>query len=365
MVAVCARETRHGTTMEFAKYDINRDYQWNYDNVPAPLQLEVPRVDGTWHFCGLPVDSPLGMPAGPLLNGRWILYYASLGFDVLTYKTVRSTARECHPPPNLLPVECGQLRGREVNLRVSSEMNGSWAVSFGMPSAAPEVWRDDIRRTRELLPKGKLLSVSVVGTIQDGWTIDDLANDYARCARWAVESGADTIETNFSCPNVSTCDGQLYQQPEYSAVIARCVREQIGDTPFVIKVGHIESDSDARSLLMSVAPYVSGLAITNSIATTVVDACGQAEFDGQRRGICGDATRSASTDQTRRLSRIIAAEGLVLELVGVGGVSTAGHVGDYLDAGAHAVQIATAAMVRPEIALQIRQEMAANSWTLR
>ena len=44
-------------------------------------------------FCGIPVQSPLGIPAGPLLNSRWLLYYASLGFDVLTYKTVRSSAR--------------------------------------------------------------------------------------------------------------------------------------------------------------------------------------------------------------------------------------------------------------------------------
>ena len=35
--------------------------------------------------------------------------------------------------------------------------------------------------------------------------------DYAQCARWAVESGADCVEANFSCPNVATCDGQLYQ----------------------------------------------------------------------------------------------------------------------------------------------------------
>ena len=39
-------------------------------------------LPGDWDFCGLPVDSPLGVPAGPLLNGDWCLYYASLGFDV-------------------------------------------------------------------------------------------------------------------------------------------------------------------------------------------------------------------------------------------------------------------------------------------
>jgi dihydroorotate dehydrogenase (NAD+) catalytic subunit len=195
----------------FPRYDISQTYDWNYDHAPEPLEVDVPPVVGQWKFCGLPVASPLGIPAGPLLNGRWLLYYASLGFDVLTYKTVRSGRRDCYPLPNLQPVRCAQLGGGERNLSAADTMQGSWAVSFGMPSKSPEVWRPDIECTKDKLPSGKVLVVSAVGTIQPEWTIDDLADDYARCARWAVEAGADGVETNFSCPNVSTCDGQLYQ----------------------------------------------------------------------------------------------------------------------------------------------------------
>ena len=43
-------------------------------------------------------------------------------------------------------------------------------------------------------------SVSVVGTVQPGSTIERLAEDYAECARLAAEHGADTVETNLSCP---------------------------------------------------------------------------------------------------------------------------------------------------------------------
>ena len=85
----------------------------------------------------------------------------------------------------------------------------SLAVSFGMPSMPPDAWRADVEDTRKLLAAEKLLSVSVVGTVQPGWSTDDLAADYAQCARWAVDAGADAIEMNFSCPNVATCDGQL------------------------------------------------------------------------------------------------------------------------------------------------------------
>jgi dihydroorotate dehydrogenase len=342
----------------YDKYDRSQTYQWNYDHAPDAVECDVPEVAGEWSFCGLPVDSPLGMPAGPLLNGRWILYYASLGFDVLTYKTVRSSARACYPLPNLQPVATGQLQGDESRLTASAEMQGSWAVSFGMPSMSPDDWRADIEQTRAKLPTGKLLSVSVVGTVEPDWTIDDLAEDYARCARWAVDSGADCIETNFSCPNVCTSDGQLFQQHESAAVVAARVREAIGDTPYILKAGHVREAETAASLIDAVAPFINALAMTNSVASTVQADDGRLLFDGQPRGICGDATRSASVEQTRLFARLIGEKQLNIGLIGVGGVSTATHVRDYLAAGAHAVHVATAAMVDPLVACRIRADLA-------
>src|SRR5438876_6928987 len=121
------------------RYDWLQTYDWNFENAPAPVTREEPKVPGNWDYCGLPVGSPLGIAAGPLLNGQWILYYAALGFDVLTYKTVRSRFRACYPTPNLQPVEAGALRDVDGQLQTSETMRGSWAVSFGMPSKAPDV----------------------------------------------------------------------------------------------------------------------------------------------------------------------------------------------------------------------------------
>jgi dihydroorotate dehydrogenase (NAD+) catalytic subunit len=345
-------------TARLPSYDRRRTYDWNYEHAPEPAEIDVPPVPGDWRFCGKRVDSPLGIPAGPLLNGRWVLYYASLGFDVLTYKTVRSRERACYPLPNLQPVRCGQLTGGESDLPAVEEMEGSWAVSFGMPSKSPDVWRADIEQTRAKLPSGKLLSVSVVGTVQEGWTIDDLAVDYAQCAKWAVEAGADCVETNFSCPNVSTCDGQLYQDHAGARLVAQRVREAVGSVPFLIKIGHVRQDEDAEQLLDAVGDSSDALAMTNSVATTVLGPDGKLLFGGQRRGVCGEATRDASTQQVEMFARLIARRGDRLCLVGVGGASSADDVRAYVAAGAEAVHIATAAMVRPEVALEIRETLA-------
>ncbi len=340
--------------VERSRYQADQTYDWNFDHPPQPVEIEIPEFPGSWTFCGRPVGSPLGVPAGPLLNGAWCLYYASLGFDVLTYKTVRSVEHPCYPLPNLLAVDCGQLSGTEQVLPVGDAMRGSWAVSFGMPSKDPGVWREDVARTRVALPPEKLLVVSVVGTVQPDWSLRQLGDDYARCAAWAVEAGADAIETNFSCPNVATCDGQLYEQPADAAIVAEQVRAAIGDTPFLVKVGHLPHAEHAEALIAVLAPLVDGLAMTNSVATKVVGDDGQEFFDGHQRGICGDAIRTASLAQVQLCRDIVDRTNAQLDIVGVGGASTDEHVRQYLDAGATAVHLATAAMVDPEVALKIR-----------
>ena len=345
------------------RYDWRRSYAWNYARFPQPASVEVPHVAGSWDYCGLSVDSPLGVPAGPLLNRGWCLYYASLGFDVLTYKTVRSRSHGCYDLPNLQPVEVVQpLVGGESRLSACDVMQGSWAVSFGMPSRSPDEWRADVEQTRNELPEGKILSVSVVATIQPGWSIKEVAEDYALCARWAVDSGADCVETNFSCPNVSTCDGQLYQEPEAAGYVASAVRQAIGDVPYIIKVGHLRTRVAGEALLDAVAPYVDAIAMTNSIATTVQKTDRQLLFAGQKRGICGAAISAASIEQTHWMCQLIGQREENVRLIGVGGVRSLVEVNAYMDAGAHAVQLATAAMTDPAIGLRLRRAMSYDTW---
>jgi dihydroorotate dehydrogenase (NAD+) catalytic subunit len=343
------------STTGLPRYDIQRSYAANYQDAPEPVDVAVPDFHGQWSFCGREVQSPLGMPAGPLLNGRWILYYGSLGFDVLTYKTVRSGVRECYPLPNLVPVDTSMLTGAEKRVMSTRDMRGSWAVSFGMPSTEPEVWRRDIEWTRDRLAPKKLLSVSVVGTVQDGWTIGDLANDYAQCARWAVESGADAVEMNFSCPNVATCDGQLYQQPDDARTVVQAVKAVAGDKPVIAKCGHMTRREEAECLLNSIGEYVDALAMTNSVAA-VVDCDTGLLFDGERRGICGRATLDASVAQTQLFASLIKERDESISIIGVGGASTLDDVLTYVEAGAECVHIATAAMVDPRVAIKIREE---------
>ena len=77
------------------------------------------------------------------------------------------------------------------------------------------------------------------------------------------------------------------------------------------------------------------------------------------RGIGGLSIRDRSNAEIAMLRDTIGASGSRLRLIGVGGVSTAADVRARLAAGAHHVQMATAAMLDPEVGMRIRRELAA------
>ncbi|MCC6540474.1 MAG: hypothetical protein IT162_23200 [Bryobacterales bacterium] len=335
------------------RYDIAQSYEWNYQHAPAAdCAGRAADVPGDWTFCGLSVASPLGMPAGPLLNSAWILYYAARGFDVLTYKTVRSRFRASFDPPNLLPVEGAALTAEGAELQAAAASSQSWAISFGMPSRDPAEWRTDVERARRGLNARQVLSVSVVASPEAGWTIGDLAADFAQCAAWAAASGAQVVEANLSCPNVCTKESDLYLSAEASGEIAAAVRASLPrEIPLALKVGLFHHEEQADALVRAVSPHAQAISAANSIAARVAG-----HFGGVRRGIGGEVITARCLEETRMLTRLIRAAQSPLRLIAVGGVMTGEDVRDRLAAGAENVHLATAPMLDPEAGLRIRRE---------
>lgn len=325
------------------RYDIAKSYEWNYANAPAlPETFVMQPADRTWSLCGVEVNSPVAIAAGPLLNGRWVLHYAAIGYDVVTYKTVRSKAWPCYALPNLAPIEATPSFD-DRPIKASDAMNGSWAVSFGMPSASPDLWRFDIEETRRLLPSKKKLAVSVVASPDGDWSIDQVAADYAQCAHWARESGADFIELNLSCPNISTTCGDLFRNAEATKQVVESVRTRISDTPLLIKIGHVTEREQVESIVDSLEK-ADGIVMINCIPMKV-ERNGELLFEGNRRGIAGPAIRSHVLEQVRLFGDVIRQNEKKLEVIAVGGISSEDDVEACLDVGAAAVQVATSAMI--------------------
>jgi len=340
-------------------YDIHQSYQHNYDRGPVfPSQTKALPIGQMKTFLGLDVRSRLGISAGLLLNSRWVLGYAQRGFDILTYKTVRSSFRPCYDPPNWVFVEHDGGNGPAyATERVPDDSSKiSSAVCFGMPSMAPQTWREDVRRAKAALGHGKILIVSVVATPDDKATVSAVAADFAQCAEWAAEAGADVIEANLSCPNVCTKEGSIYMDSQQSRTIATAIRKSIGQKPLLLKIGHFQDAAKLRTLLKFVNGIAEGITMVNALSRPVLHANGRPVFGDLfvKAGVLGRAIHPTCVESVRRATEIIQSENLKLSVVGVGGVSSDNDVRDFFDAGAAAVLMGSSPMYMPDIAADLK-----------
>lgn len=343
-------------------YDMQRTWEANCERGPtfADESVEVPFTPMKT-FLGLPVRSRIGIAAGLLPNSRWVLPYAKRGFDIVTYKTVRSVARPCYPLPNWVFVEDTEPPDGPVFVVETAgddPAQVSSSVCFGMPSAAPEVWREDVRNTRAGLGEGQLLVVSVVATPSQASSLSEIAVDFARCAVWAAEAGADVIEVNLSCPNVCSAEGSLYRDVDASRTVVRHIREAVGSTPVLLKLGQFPDDVRMRQFLRAMNGLADGVTLVNCISRTVLHRDGRPAFGPgfPTAGVLGRTIHEPSVAVVRAAKQCINTDGLKLEVAAVGGASTPNDVADFFEAGADAVLCGSSPMYVPNLAIDCKRQ---------
>ncbi len=350
-VATIMRGQYFSCTHQQPLYGISKSWSDNIVDGPIYPQTVPDRVfpaRDTWiHFLGYKIASPLGVPAGPLLDARWTTLAGRLGFDIVTYKTIRSQAHDCHPLPNVVYV---QDSGQGVMERTGAPLCAdglSITNSFGMPSMSPDYLRHDIARAKAGLADGQILIVSVVGTSRPD---REFTQDFMDVAQLAAESGAHAVEANFSCPNVTTGQGAIYLDPQEVARLTRCLYEAIGPLPLILKVGVFADRELLRRVLHAAAE--AGAAAVCGINTLSMQVQPPLDADRTTAGVCGAYIRPHALNFVRTTRAIIERDKLPLTLIGCGGVVTAAHVPIFLDAGADAVLSATGMMWNPHIALE-------------
>ena len=336
-------------------YDIAKSYAENASDGPFfnGEILDRPKIEECkYELFGFPLLSPLGIPAGPLLNSRWINLAASLGFDVLTYKTIRSFAHPGHGLPNMIYVEPIDRKTARATHAIKELSELTVTNSFGMPSKDPDFLLQDIDRANRSLKTGQLLIVSVVGTSGQGVSF---AEDFVRAAMIAREAGAKVIEANFSCPNVGKAEGMLYTDPASVYDIARAIVAAIYPVPLILKMGTFASRGALEEVLLAAARAgVRGICGINSLSMHVVNEHGHPALGEQRptSGVCGAAIRKEALHFIRDAAFLIRREKLDLTLLGCGGVVLADQFDEFLSAGARIAMSATGMMWDPYLALR-------------
>lgn len=338
-------------------YDIFKTYHENAADGPffsdeiTPYEPIVNPVD----FLGFRLNSPLGVPAGPLLNSKWIELAAKLGFDLPVYKTIRSFPHPGHPLPNIVFVDrISKTRAKKID-QPESLLDLSITNCFGMPSMSPEFLMQDIEKANRSLKTGQVMIVSVVGTPNRGVSFLD---DFVRTAELAVDAGAKIIEANFSCPNVDKAEGLLYTNSETVYEYVKKIAAAIHPISLLIKVGAFRNREEMRAIFVAAARAgCAGIAGLNSVSMEVVDDQGKPALDPLRKtsGVCGSTIREEALQFMRDAVEIKTQEKLDLVLLGCGGLMHPEHLREMLDAGAAIAMSATGMMWDPFLAKKYRE----------
>jgi dihydroorotate dehydrogenase len=307
------------------------------------------------------LNSILGISAGPLLNSRWVEGYARLGFDVLTYNTVRSTFWPAYNLPNIRHVENRDQVAVTARRPPQAADHPTLAVSLGNPSSEPDVWRKDVRRAKERIGHGQVLIVNIIGTPVPGGDAEALVADYGRCAAWAAEAGADIVEVHLATPDPFAEQPQMvYENVLLAAQILHRVRTTIS-VPVLAKLGAFRTPRALHETATKLAPWAHGFVLVSSIQRRVIDEEGNAAFDGSGRDRAEVVGADVFTVSSRQVSEMLAwrkAGAWERAILAVGGITTVERADTLLRGGADAVLVATAAFFDPLFATRFREARA-------
>ncbi|MBP7875957.1 dihydroorotate oxidase [Candidatus Woesebacteria bacterium] len=350
-------------------YDPEKSYDENYEQGPFGELADGRAIERegkpNQQFLGEPVYVPFGIPAGPLVNSTYCAAAFAKGFDLCVYKTVRTREYPCHPAPNIIAVETGgDLTLEKMAAGLQAKASGyseplSITNSFGVPSKPVDEWQVDMEKAVQSAGNGQVLIGSFQGTKTEGGSVDDFVDDYVLAARLVKETGAKILEANLSCPNEGTGNLVCFDLDRVEH-IATAIKNEIGDTPLLLKLAYFEQESQLELLVQRIGDVVQGLSTINTMPSRIYKIDGTQALPGEGRlvsGVCGAGVQWAGLEMVQRLVDLRAKFGYSFVIVGVGGVMAPEDYHRYRAAGADAVMSATGAMWRPTLAEEISQSM--------
>jgi dihydroorotate dehydrogenase len=198
-----------------------------------------------------------------------------------------------------------------------------------------------------------------MGTVKPEQSQQEFIDDYILAAKLSYETGAKVLETNLSCPNIGN-EGLVCYNLDVTEKVAKGIRDVIGNTPLILKVGYFHNDSDMERLAEITDAYANSVSGINTLQAEVRDASGNQALPGSparlRSGVCGNSIKWAGLDFVRRMKTIRDKRGFKFSVEGVGGVTVPSDFKEYREAGADVVMTATGAMWNPYLARDIKQD---------
>ena len=354
-------------------YDIKKRWEEVVQSGPTWLSKKYPphSSEKKYSFLGHKLFSPIAISAGPASGKKWTDFYLKMGFGLVFEKTRRTVQRKSHPVPNIAIVHTqGPItrEGRNKTL-VATTSDKDWEKyqsitnSFGNPSPSIEVWAKELARQKEAVGDGQLLGCSVTATFlgknsnNSTAAIIEVASDLLVGATAAVVAGAQVIELNLACPNVTEnkVEGEMFQNEKLVAYTLAEFKRRFPNIPVGIKFGIYKSKEQMKRVFVGAGENLDFVSGINAVTMTVLAKDGGEILPGRKTsGVAGKADQTLALEAIGWAAKIREEEGLKYEILGGGGIVEIKDVDRYLKAGADIVQIATIAMLDPLFAYKYR-----------
>ena len=291
------------------------------------LQLAHPVINGSGTFDALAARQTFGAALD-----------AEFPFAAYVSKTITLEPRTGNPPPRLW------------------EAPGGLVNSIGLPNKGLAGYlAEDLPELATLL--ADLRSVPLITNVM-GSTAAEIGELLEACdARAEIAA----VELNVSCPNVKT-GLDIGADPHQLEEVVRAVRPRTGK-PLIVKLTPNAADVAACALAAQAggADAVSLINTLRALALTPVSRgdpsatrSSRPWLGGITGGLSGPAIRTVALAQVAAV-----AERVEIPVVGMGGVSSAGHARDLLDVGARLVAVGTESFRDPAAGARIARELLA------
>ncbi len=277
------------------------------------------------NLCGIEMDNPIIPASGTFGFGyEFAELYDINCLGTFSFKGTTKDPRFGNPTPRIAECDSGMIN----------------AVGLQNPGVEKVI--------AEELPKLKACFSKPVMANISGFSLDEYAYT---CEKIDKEEQVGWLEVNISCPNVHGGGMSFGTSPEAAAEVTRAVKA-VTTKPVIIKLSPNVTDIVAIAKACEEAG-ADGISLINTLLGMRIDLkTGKPVIANKMGGFSGAAIKPVGIRMVYQVSSAVK-----IPVVGMGGVSTAEDVIEYMMAGATAVEVGAANLVNPYVCKEIIEDL--------
>lgn len=283
-------------------------------------------MDLSVNLGSLNLKNPLITASGTFGYGTEFMPYGDLtSLGAICLKGISLKPRSGNAMPRIVETSCGMLN------------------AIGLQNMGVEKF---LKYQLPLIPKGTTIIANLYAqSVEDFGTL---------AAIFAQEERIAALEVNISCPNVR-CGGMAFgQDPAMVTQVTSEVKKHAGTKAVMVKLSPNVTDItlmakaavDGGADLLSLINTLTGMAVDVKTRTPRL-----ANIIG---GLSGPAIKPVALRMVYQVAQAVS-----VPIIGIGGISNAQDVLEFILVGAHAVQIGTANFMRPDTVFRLLDELPA------